>query len=132
MLICFFEPEKSISSRQATNIVHNLALDRPAYSLRRHTPILLRLAQSEHFVKLETISTLHETKAAAATLPAEERSELAAWLSESDDVSKIRHQQLRREIRIGLDEIERDEVAPLDIAEVKRKARARWEAERQG
>jgi hypothetical protein len=80
----------------------------------------------------EAISTLHEIKAAAATLPAEERNELATWLSESDDVSKIRHQQLRREIRIGLDEIKRGEVAPLDIAEVKRKARARWEAERQG
>lgn len=90
------------------------------------------LRQSEHFAKLEAISTLHEIKVAAATLPAEERSELATWLSESDDVSKIRHQQLRREIRIGLDEIERGEAAPLDIAEVKRKARAQWETERQG
>ena len=97
-----------------------------------HHPILLRLAQFEHFAELETISTLHEIKAAAATLPAEKRSELAAWLSESDDASKIRHQQLRREIRIGLDEMERGEVAPLDIAAVKRKARARWEAECQG
>ena len=113
-------------------LARNLTLDRPAYPLRRHTAILLRLAQSEHFAKLEAISTLHEIKAAAATLRAEERSELAAWLSESDDVSKIRHQQLRREIRIGLDEIERGEVAPLDVAEVKRKARARWEAERPG
>ena len=56
---------------------------------------------------------------------------MATWLSESDDVWKIRREQLRREIRIGLDEIERGEVAPLDIAEVKRKARVRWEAERQ-
>ena len=76
------------------------------------------------------MSTLHEIKAAAATLPAEDRSELVAWLSESKDVWEIRREQLRREIQIGLDEIERGEVAPLDTTEIKRKARARFEAER--
>jgi hypothetical protein len=76
------------------------------------------------------MSTLHEIKAAAARLPAEERSELVAWLSESKDVWEIRREQLRREIQIGLDEIERGEVAPLEMAEIKRKARARVEAER--
>jgi hypothetical protein len=78
------------------------------------------------------MSTLQEIKAAAATLPAEERSELVAWLSELKDVWEIRRERLRREIQIGLDEIERGEVAPLDIAGIKRKARARWEAERRG
>ena len=76
------------------------------------------------------MSTLHEIKAAAATLPAEDRSELVAWLSESKDVWEIRREQLRGEIQIGLDEIERGEVAPLDLTEIKRKARARIEAER--
>ena len=76
------------------------------------------------------MSTLHEIKAAAATLPAEDRSELVAWLSESKDVWEIRREQLRSEIQIGLDEIERGEVAPLDMVEIKRKARARCEAER--
>ena len=76
------------------------------------------------------MSTLHEIKAAAATLPAEDRSELVAWLSASKDGWKIRREQLRREFQIGLDEIERGEVAPLDMAEIKRKARARFEAER--
>ena len=76
------------------------------------------------------MSTLNEIKAAAATLPVEDRSELVAWLSESKDVWEIRRDQLRREIQIGLDEIERGEVAPLDMAEIKRKARARFEAER--
>jgi hypothetical protein len=76
------------------------------------------------------MSTLGEIKAAAATLPAEERSELVAWLSESRDVWEIRRQQLRLEIQVGLDEIERGEVAPLDITEIKRQARARFEAER--
>ncbi len=76
------------------------------------------------------MSTLHEIKAAAATLPAEDRSELVAWLSESKDVREIRREQLRREVQIGLDDIERGEVAPLDMAEIKRQARARFEAER--
>ena len=76
------------------------------------------------------MSTLHEIKAAAATLPAEERSELVTWLSESKDVWEIRREQLRRAIQIGLDEIERGEVAPLDMADIKRKARARFDAGR--
>ncbi len=76
------------------------------------------------------MSTLQEIKAAAATLPAEERSELVAWLSESKDVWEIRREQLRREIQIGLDEIDRGQVAPLDMAEIKRKAHARFAAER--
>jgi hypothetical protein len=75
--------------------------------------------------------TLHEIKAAAATLPAGDRCELVAWLSEAKDVSEIRREQLRREIRIGLDEIERGEVGILDMAEIKRNARAQFESERQ-
>jgi hypothetical protein len=39
-----------------------------------------------------------------------------------------RREQLRREIQVGLDENARGESAPLDMAEIKRKARARWEA----
>jgi len=70
------------------------------------------------------MSTLEEIKAAAATLPLGDRSELLAWLSESSDLLKIRQEELRREIQIGLDEIERGEIAPLDMAEIKRKARA--------
>jgi len=72
------------------------------------------------------MSTLDEIKAAAATLPLEDRSELVAWLSESKDLWESRRTQLQRDIQIGLDEIERGEVAPLDMAEIKRKARARW------
>jgi hypothetical protein len=78
------------------------------------------------------MSTLQEIKAAAATLSAEERSELVAWLSEPEDVREIRREQLQREIQIGLDEIERGEVAPLDIDLIKRKARAQWAAEQRG
>jgi hypothetical protein len=69
--------------------------------------------------------TLDEIKAAAATLPAEDRSDLVAWLIESPDVWEIRRGQLRREIQTGLAEIERGEVAPLDMANIKDKARTR-------
>ena len=71
------------------------------------------------------MSTLGEIKEAAARLPTEQRSELITWLSEADDVLKLRREELRREIQIGLDEINRGEVAPLDMAEIKQKARAR-------
>jgi hypothetical protein len=60
------------------------------------------------------------------------RSELVTWLSESKDVWEIRREQLRREIQIGLDEIERGEIAPLDMMEIKREARVRMEAGRRG
>jgi hypothetical protein len=70
------------------------------------------------------MNTLQEIKAAAELLPADQRSDLVTWLNESEDVYRIRRDALRREIQIGLDQIERGEVAPLDMAEIKRKARA--------
>jgi hypothetical protein len=65
------------------------------------------------------MSTLHEIKVAAAGLPVEERSELVTWLSEAKDMYELRREQLRR-------------VAPLDMTEIKAKARARWETEQRG
>ncbi|PYK34892.1 MAG: hypothetical protein DME54_07105 [Verrucomicrobia bacterium] len=76
------------------------------------------------------MSTLAEIKDAAARLPAEQRSELITWLGKAEDVSRIRREQLRREIQIGLDEIERGKVAPLDIREIERKARASRDGKR--
>ena len=70
------------------------------------------------------MSTLREVKEAAAALPVEERSELVTWLNGSEDVLKLRREQLRRETEIGLNEIERGEVAPPDISVIKRNARA--------
>ncbi len=70
------------------------------------------------------MSTLAEIKKAAARLPAEQRTELITWLGQAEDVSRIRREQLRQEIQIGLDEIERGEVAPLDMRAIKCKARA--------
>jgi predicted transcriptional regulator len=60
------------------------------------------------------MSTLQEIKAAAATLPAEERSELVAWLSESKDVWEIRREQLQREVQIGLEQANRGELLEAD------------------
>jgi len=74
------------------------------------------------------MSTLQEIKAAAAMLPATGRNELATWLSESEDVSKIRREQLMIEIQMGLQQIQRGETAVLDMAAIKRKARDRWDA----
>jgi len=70
------------------------------------------------------MSTLDEIKAAAATLPATDRNELATWLSESEDVYGIRREQLIREIQVGLDQIQRGEVAPIDMDAIKSKARS--------
>jgi len=78
------------------------------------------------------MSTLEEIKAAAAALPATERNELATWLSESEEVFSIRREQLRREIQMGLDQIRRGEVAPLDMAAIKHKARECRDAQRRG
>jgi len=56
------------------------------------------------------MSTLEEIKAAAARLTAEERSELIAWLSESEDVCEIRREALSREILHGIEQADRGEL----------------------
>ena len=68
------------------------------------------------------MSTLAEIKDAAARLPAEQRSELITWLGQAEEVSRMRREQLRREIQIGLDEIERGKIALLNMTVIKRKA----------
>ncbi len=75
------------------------------------------------------MSTLVEIKAAAATLPAEERSDLITWLGEANDVAAIRSERLRRAIQVGVDAIKRGDVAPLDMESIKSKARARFEGQ---
>jgi predicted transcriptional regulator len=58
--------------------------------------------------------TLQEIKAAAAALPAEERSELVTWLNESEDVCEIRREQLRREIQHGIEQADHGELLEAD------------------
>jgi hypothetical protein len=77
------------------------------------------------------MSTLQEIKTAAATLPARDRSELAIWLSESDDVSELRRASLMAAIQVGLEQLRDGKVEVLDMASVKRKARAEWNRQRQ-
>ena len=62
------------------------------------------------------MSTLEEIKAAAARLTAEERCELIAWLSESEDVCEIRREALSREIKQGIEQADYCEL--LDANEV--------------
>lgn len=64
------------------------------------------------------MNTLSEIKAAAAKLSAEDRSALFEWLS------RLARKSLHQEIQVGLDEIERGEVTPLDMAEIRRAAKA--------
>lgn len=73
------------------------------------------------------MSTLSEIKAAAEKLPAAERNELAVWLSEADEVWKIRREELRRAIASGMAQRARGEAVPLDVEEFKREARARMQ-----
>jgi antitoxin ParD1/3/4 len=50
-------------------------------------------------------------------------------LKEHDELRRIRLAELRREIQIGLDQVERGEVVPFDIEEIKAEARQRREGQ---
>jgi hypothetical protein len=65
------------------------------------------------------MSTVKDVKAATQTLSSQERWELYRWLGESKDVQQFRHEELRREITIGIDQANQGEVAPLNIVEIK-------------
>ncbi len=51
--------------------------------------------------------TVEELKAEAAKLPADERFALAEWIDQSEDIRRLRHGALVREIQIGLDQLDR-------------------------
>lgn len=53
--------------------------------------------------------TLDELKAEAAKLPSAERSALAGWIDQCEDVRKVRRTDLIREIEIGLKQLDRGE-----------------------
>jgi hypothetical protein len=71
------------------------------------------------------MSTVTDNKAAADRLSAEDRWELYCWLGESKDVRRFRHDDLRREIAIGLDQADSGDLAPLDSQAVKDEVRRR-------
>ena len=59
---------------------------------------------------------MQEIKQAAARLSPEEQWELARWLAENDEVKRLRREELRREIAIGIAQADRGEMT--DGAEV--------------
>ena len=72
-----------------------------------------------------SMSTVTEFKTAVEQLTAQDRWELYRWLGESQDVRRFRHEELRREIALGIEQANRGEVAPLDVHAVKDEVRRR-------
>jgi hypothetical protein len=71
------------------------------------------------------MSTVAEVKSATEQLSIEERWELYRWLGEAKDVQRLRHDELRREIALGIEQADRGDMAPLDIRGLKDKVRSR-------
>jgi hypothetical protein len=71
------------------------------------------------------MSTVAEVKSATECLSAQERWELYRWLGEAKDVQRLRHEELRREIAVGIGQADRGEVAPLDVQSIKDEIRRR-------
>jgi hypothetical protein len=69
------------------------------------------------------MSTVAEVKAAVEQLNPCERREVFRWLTARDDFQQQWLEDLRRDIRVGIEEADRGELAPLDIEAVKREAR---------
>lgn len=70
----------------------------------------------EAFVDAKVTSGLYRS-------PIEVIGDALRLLEERDRLAESRRQELRREIARGLEQLERGEKAPLDMAEIKRKAR---------
>jgi hypothetical protein len=65
------------------------------------------------------MSTVTEVKVATERLSAQDRWELYRWLGESEDVRRFRHEELRREISVGIEQSSRGDQAPLDTQAIK-------------
>jgi hypothetical protein len=61
------------------------------------------------------MSKVTEVKTATERLSAQDRWELYRWLGESKDVQRFRHDELRREIAVGIEQADRGDVAPLNV-----------------
>ena len=71
------------------------------------------------------MSTVADVKSATEQLSAEERWELYRWLGESQDVQRLRHEELRREIAIGIEQPDCGDLAPLEMQSLKDEVRHR-------
>jgi len=69
------------------------------------------------------MSSVKEVKAATQGLSPQERWELYRWLGESKDVQQFRHEELRREVAIGIKQADRGEIAALNIEDIKTEVR---------
>jgi hypothetical protein len=76
------------------------------------------------------MSTVAEVKTVTEQLSAKDRWELYRWLGESKDVQRLRHDELRREIAIGIKQADRGELASLDTEKTKEEVRRRLRNER--
>ncbi len=65
------------------------------------------------------MSTVAEMLEATQRLTPEERWELYRRLGEAEDVRRHHLAELRQEIAVGIGQIERGEIAPLDIEAIK-------------
>ncbi len=71
------------------------------------------------------MSTVAEVKAATEQLSAQDRWELYRWLGETKAVQRLRHDELRREIAVGIEQADRGDLAPWDLEEAKAEVRRR-------
>jgi hypothetical protein len=71
------------------------------------------------------MSTVAEVKSATERLSTQERWELYRWLGESTDVQRLRLDELRREIAIGVEQADRGDVVPLNVQNIKNEVRRR-------
>jgi hypothetical protein len=71
------------------------------------------------------MSTVAEVKSATKRLSTQERWELYRWLGESKDLQRLRHEELRRDIAIGIEQADRGDLASLNIQSIKEKVRSR-------
>jgi len=58
--------------------------------------------------------TVEELKAETAKLPPDDRSALADWIGEDEDVRGLRREKLIRELRLGIEQADRGELIEAD------------------
>lgn len=76
-------------------------------------------------LQFQDVSTVEEIKRAAGDLSPEQRVELFRWLENSEELRRLRYEQLKRDIAEGISEADRGETSPLDIEAIKRAVRER-------
>ena len=76
------------------------------------------------------MSTVAKVKSATERLSTQERWELYRWLGESKDMQRMRHEELCREIAVGIKQANHGDLAPLNVQDIKAEVRRRLNAKR--